>query len=379
MNELTPFSEADWARIARDWTSWWNHDIARPMLVAFRSQPPDRVQPPWWAGGGLGQIPHSVPADAIAAEVWDEVRRSTWYGDGWPRFWINYGPGVGAAFLGGDLDPAPNTVWFRPGIWQGRELGEIRPAFDPHNIWWRRIQDVTAACLRHLARRAQVGFTDIGGNLDIAASLRDTMNLLIDCMDDPEGVDELCSRITPLWLRYYREQVALIAPAGRGSSAWAPLWSPGRTYMLQSDFAYMISPHQFARWVLPDIAACCAQLDHGFYHLDGKGQIPHLDHLLSVPGLKGVQWIPGDGQPESADPLWWPLLKRIRDAGKLVQIYSSGEAVLRMAREVPLTGFTIETWTSDREHQAGLVQAIQRANAPLTSKVTVPGAPMPIS
>ena len=63
----------------------------------------------------------------------------------------------------------------------------------------------------------------------------------------------------------------------------------------------------------PDIAACCAELEHGFYHLDGKGQIPHLDHLLAIPGLKGVQWIAGAGQPATADPTWWPLLKRIRD------------------------------------------------------------------
>lgn len=66
-------------------------------------------------------------------------------------------------------------------------------------------------------RRAVVGFTDIGGNLDIAASLRETQPLLMDCLDDPEGVDALCRRITPLWLRYYREQCDLVMPAGRGT------------------------------------------------------------------------------------------------------------------------------------------------------------------
>lgn len=366
MNNPPLFTEADWTRLERDWSAWWNHDLRRPMLVATSTQPTDRVRPTWW--GGLGQMPHTVPAEAIAGEVWDDICRTTHDGDAWPRFWINFGPGVGTAFLGGDLEPAQNTVWFHPGIWKDKPLDEIRPGYDPDNLWWRRVQAVTMACIEYFAGRAQVGFTDIGGNLDIAASLRDTMTLLMDCMDDPDAVGDLCRRITPLWLRYYKEQHALIQPAGRGTSAWAPLWSPGRTYMLQSDFAYMISPEQFARFVVPDITACCAEFDHGFYHLDGKGQIPHLDHLLSVPGLKGVQWMPGDGQPEAADPAWWPLLKRIRDAGKLVQIYSSGELVLRMAREVPLTGFVIETWTRDRKHQAGLIEAIQRANAELTAK-----------
>ncbi len=46
--------------------------------------------------------------------------------------------------------------------------------------------------------------------------------------------------------------------------------------MLQCDFAYMISPQMFERFVLPDLTACCEALEHGFYHLDGKGQIRHL-------------------------------------------------------------------------------------------------------
>ncbi len=367
MKSVALFPDSDWIRIERDWTAWWNHDLRRPMLVSVSGLPNNRTRPAWW-GEGLAKIPHTVPAEAIAEEIWDDVSHTAHQGDAWPRFWIDYGPGAAAAFLGCELEPAPNTAWFHPGIWRDKPLNEIRPVYDPDNLWWRRVQDITKACIGCFAGRAQVAFTEIGGNLDIAASLRDTMNLLMDCADDPEAVDDLCRHITPLWLRYYRELYALIGPAGRGTSSWAPMWSPGRTCILASDFAYMIGPEQFARWVAPALTACCAELDHAFYHLDGKGQIPHLDHLLSVPGLKGVQWIPGDGQPEAADPIWWPLLKRIRDAGKLVQIYSSGEGVLRLSREMPLTGFAIETWTSDRKDQAGLIEAIQKTNASLTKK-----------
>lgn len=364
MNNSPVFSDADWARIERDWTAWWRHELRRPMLVAVSTAPTERVRPTWWTS--MGKIPQAIPAAAVAEELWDDVRRTTHEGDAWPRIWINFGPGIAAAFLGGKADPAADTMWFHPGIWKDKPLREIRPVFDPNNHWWRRVLDLTQACVTQFAGRAQVGFTDIGGNLDIAASLRETQNLLLDCLDDPDAVGELCRRITPLWLRYYREQLAVIQPAGRGTSSWGPLWSPGRTYMLQSDFSYMISPDQFARWVAPDVAACCVEFDHGFYHLDGKGQIGHLDHLLAIPGLKGVQWIPGDGQPDAADPTWWPLLKRIRDAGKLVQIYSPADLVLRLAKEVPLTGFTIETWTPDRQNQAELVATIQRENATLT-------------
>jgi hypothetical protein len=85
----------------------------------------------------------------------------------------------------------------------------------------------------------------------------------------------------------------------------------------------MISPDMFERFVAPDLAACCEHLDHGFYHLDGKNQMPHLNHLLSIPRLRGIQWIPGDGQPPPDQ--WLPLLKRIRDGGKLCQVFVSPE------------------------------------------------------
>ena len=364
-----PFSDADWARLERDWTAWWNHDLSRPMLVATSTRPADRPRPSWWES--IGKIAHDIPAEAVAEEVWDDICRTCHAGDAWPRAWINFGPGVAAAFLGAAPDLAPDTMWFHPGIWKDKPLEEIRPAYDLDNKWWRRVQDLTRACIAKFDGRAQVGFTDIGGNLDIAASLRETQFLLMDCLDDPAAVGDLCRRITPLWLRYYSEQYALIGPAGRGTSAWAPLWSPRRTYMLQCDFSYMISPELFGRWVVPDIAACCAEMEHGFYHLDGKGELPHLDHLFAIPELKGVQWIPGAGQPEAGDPVWWPVLKRIRDAGKLVQISTSGETALRMACEIPLDGFTVEILGSDPFNHADLIALIQRESAALAARSKV--------
>ena len=353
------FAEEDWARIERDWTAWWNHDLGRPLVMGYTRRPAGRARPAWW--DGVGKISHDIPVEAVAEEVWDDVSRTVHHGDAWPHEWINFGPGIAAAFLGGEAHPNPQTMWFSPGRWQGAALRDIQPDYDPDNRWWRRVQDLTRACVAAFDRRAVVGFTDIGGNLDIAASLRETQPLLMDCLDDPEGVDALCRRITPLWLRYYREQCDLVMPAGRGTCAWAALWSPKRTYMLQSDFSYMISPAQFERWVAPDVAECCRQMEHGFYHLDGKGELPHLDILLAIPELRGIQWIPGDGQPESGDPLWWPVLRRIRAAGKLVQLYTSAESVLRMAREMPLDGFAIDIgWGEDRDEQVEAILAACR-------------------
>jgi len=109
--------------------------------------------------------------------------------------------------------------------------------------------------------------------------------------------------------------------------------------MLQSDISYMLSPRMFARFTLPDIEACCAALDHPFYHLDGAGQISHLDRLLAVERLAGIQWVPGAGAPPPDE--WLPLLKRIHDRGKLCQISVSPQGAQSVIRELGGRGFVL--------------------------------------
>jgi hypothetical protein len=78
-------------------------------------------------------------------------------------------------------------------------------------------------------------------------------------------------------------------------------------------------------------------LDYAFYHLDGKGEIKHLDMLLSIERLRGIQWIPGDGQPAPHE--WLPLLKRIRDGGKLCQVFVTPEGARTIVRNLGGRGF----------------------------------------
>ena len=131
--------------------------------------------------------------------------------------------------------------------------------------------------------------------------------------------------------------MAITQKTGRGSSPWAPIWAPGSCYMLQSDFSAMISPKMFERFVMPDLETCCQQLDYAFYHLDGKGQLPHLDLLLSMKDLHGIQWIPGDGQPPPED--WMPVLNRIRQAGKLCQLFVSAAGAKKIVNNLGGKGF----------------------------------------
>jgi 5-methyltetrahydrofolate--homocysteine methyltransferase len=53
-----------------------------------------------------------------------------------------------------------------------------------------------------------------------------------------------------------------------------------------------------------------------FYHLDGKGELPHLDQLLAIEELAGVQWVPGEGSPPLQE--WPEVLNKIADSDKKI-------------------------------------------------------------
>jgi 5-methyltetrahydrofolate--homocysteine methyltransferase len=80
----------------------------------------------------------------------------------------------------------------------------------------------------------------------------------------------------------------------------------------------MIGTEMFNEFSRPQLAKASAKLTQSFYHLDGTGQLPHLDSLLQIENLNGVQWVPGDGQPDCSN--WPQVYKKINTAGKRIQL-----------------------------------------------------------
>ena len=324
------FSTEDWERVRRDWLAWWAGELDRPIVV-IDSPVPSLARARWFtAEFGL-----DTPVDEVLDHYQTNLEARRFFGDAYPRYHPNLGPGVLAAFLGAEVHPAEGvTVWFSP-LSKG-PISDLHLGYDPHNLWWRRAQEIIGGAAQRWGSRVTVGMTGLGGNLDTLASLRTTQQLLFDLLDTPEEVDRLVGEITRLWLRYYEELRALMAPEA-GMFHWADMWCPGRTYMLQCDLSVMLSPRMFERFVLPDLAACCQALDFAFYHLDGEGQIPHLDMLLALERLRGVQWVPSRAGPPPEECL--PLLQRIRANGKLCQLFVSSQGALKIVRELGGKGF----------------------------------------
>lgn len=348
MEKKIRFSNTDRTRHEKRWTAWWKGELNQPMVVFENPESSPRF---------VCNFPLDTPVSEVIHRYQQQLETETYYGDSWPRWWINFGPGIAAGFLGAKVNREKDTVWFEPET--DTNIQTMRLSYREDNLWWNYIRNLTQAAVETWGNEVCVGFTDLGGNLDILASLRTTQKLLFELYDEPEEVSRLASEITRLWIRYYNELYSIIEKAGSGTCPWAPIWSPARCYMLQSDFSYMVSPEMFERFILPDLASCCDHLEHAFYHLDGKGQIPHLDMLLSLRNLRGIQWIPGDGQPPPEE--WLPLLKQIRDSGKLCQLYVTSKGALTIARELGGKGFAfcISDLTQEEEIK-GFLNTINR-------------------
>ena len=312
------FDAADWQRVKDTHRRWWAGQLDRPIVpVTVANREPGRAVPdaPLLSQATCADL--SIPADRLIDRLDYELSRLTFLGDGFPFVSMDcFGPGVLAAMLGATLDNSTGRVWFHAPADQ--PIGAINFRFDPASRWFRRIADIYAAGMRRWGGQVLMGMTDLGGNLDIVSTFRPAERLLLDLYDQPAAVTRLLWEAHQAWHQAFAALNAVLQPVNPGYSDWGGILSDTPSYMLQCDFAYMIGPAMFDEFVRPELAATAGRLDHAFYHLDGKGQLPHLASLLTIGELDGVQWIPGAGMPGCAQ--WPEVYRAIRAADKKIQV-----------------------------------------------------------
>jgi 5-methyltetrahydrofolate--homocysteine methyltransferase len=315
------FSAQRWETVKRNYRAWWAGKLQRPLIhVTVGGYEAKRAKPdiPWHWFQSWYEL--SVPAEKIVDWYEYNLETTRFPGDSFPHVNPYFGPGVAAAFMGAKVvnTRETGTTWFEPR--QSLAAMDLRLKHDPQSPWWPRVRDLAAAAAKRFQGMVQIDMTDLGGNLDLVATFRPGEELLFDLYDQPAEVERLAWEAHEMWW-YYFDELSRATPRNPGYTAWTPILSEQPYYMLQCDFCYMIGPDMFDRFVKPELAATCKRLTNGFYHLDGPGQLPHLDSLLEIPELKGVQWVPGDGQPDITK--WPEVYRKIRKAGKLVQFFHS--------------------------------------------------------
>jgi 5-methyltetrahydrofolate--homocysteine methyltransferase len=353
----------DWNETKQRFNAWWKGEkLDRPILQiccprANSAGAKDvfsgtqRMCSDKWTGWNLVNNLGN-PAPAIAAFE-DACRNTAYLAEAFPNLWINLGAGVQAAYMGCSPRIMPDTVWFEdPKSWE--QIWDMTE-FNPENKWWNYTLQIADEATAAAKGKFVVGTTDLGGILDIAASMRGAQQLLVDLIECPGNVHELRLSIQSLWKHYHGELEKTLRESMDGSAAWMGLWCQGTWYPIQCDFSAMISPDMFREFALPDIIEHCRYLDHAIYHWDGPGQIPHLDLLLGIEELNGIQWVPGDGQPGCEDPKWFPLYKKILAAGKKLVLAVRPEGIRRLLRKIPSQGLLIAAWCNSENEANELI------------------------
>jgi len=332
------FNPQRWNRIKTDSAKWWAGELKRPLIqMIMKGRDPGRPEPSIPGYNFTARYPDDVTPEQIADRWEYNLSCVHFMGDAFPTAWPNYGAGVMAAMMGCELSVAAdttNTVWFYPPKKGGGEmaLDEIELKFSPEDKWLKRIIAIIEAAGQRFGDQVQIGMTDLGGTLDILSSFRPSEALLFDLIDAPETVEKLVWQTHHLWRQYFEHIDKVLRKYNPGWTCWTSLFSQQPYYMFQCDFCYMIGPDMFERFVKKDLADTCKWMTNGFYHLDGIGELQHLDSILAIPELKGVQWIPGDGKPGAA---YWPdVITKIRKAGKLVQFFGTMEGFDALADKI---------------------------------------------
>jgi len=312
----------DWTETKERLTAWWEGErMERPVVQVYT--PKEGSAPAWTGHDNWCLAQHPDDPDAAIRDFMSWCSRTHFGGESYPNFWINFGAGVMGAYLGAEVRFEAGTMWFGA-QWNerlARDWASLRGVeFDEDNIWWMRTVSATKRAAEMSGGNFIVGITDIGGIADIIASLRGPKNLLVDFHTRPDDVMRLSEKLVDIWHECYDTLFSMVDKTNPGSSAWMGIWSPLKWYPLQCDFAAMLSPRKFDALVLPFLREQSQRLDHAVYHLDGPGQIGHLDSLLSVREIKAIQWVPGAGEELQGDHCgsekWTPMYEKILKAGK---------------------------------------------------------------
>ncbi|MCF6287356.1 MAG: hypothetical protein L3K26_19565, partial [Candidatus Hydrogenedentes bacterium] len=83
-----------------------------------------------------------------------------------------------------------------------------------------------------------------------------------------------------------------------------------------------------------------ATIGRGRFHRDGPQATKHIDALLEVPDIQGIQFTPGEGTPSAL--AWVDMFSKIQDKGRSLLVFCPPEEVLELCDAVKPEGLAIQ-------------------------------------
>lgn len=332
---LDIFNGQRWQYIRDSYESWWRREIERPVLnLTFSGGDPGMTRPDGIITGELFRYPPDEPAELIAEKLEYIMRSLRYEYDGFPYIFMYFGPIFSVEFFGARAYIDDNTVWYKAE--NVPPIEKMRAVLDENSIFYPRYREIAQACEERFGGGYVISAPPSSGHsLDIVAEFYKPIELGYMLYDKPDEVNRLSMEFHKVSCDIAQSLTAL-TPSACGYSTWGGIYAPVPWKAMQCDFSAMIGSDHFELFVKRELELAVSESpQYNYYHLDGTGELIHLDSILSIPELKCVQWVPEAGKPGSG--AWPEVYRKISGAGKNIWVVGTLEDVETIAEQIGTT------------------------------------------
>lgn len=326
------FTQDRWKQIEEDYTLWWEGKLERPLIKATvkSAYHPGRKKPETPVLSMKNCNCFKYTAEELIDSLDYELSQYEFLGDAFPFINIAaFGPCVLSGFCGATLDNSTGSVWYFPK--EKLPIEKLHIEYDPENIWAERIKDIYRAGKEKWGNQVLMSMPDLGGVQDVVASFLGNEEYMFALIDEPDEVERVQEETRIAFLRAFEDLESVLGKDSPGYSDWSGLYSKKRSYIFQDDFAFMISTKMFEDYAIEDIRKLKREFSNVLYHLDGIGNLKHLDTLLENTDIQAYQWVYGAGQPSAKH--WMEVYDKLHKHGKNIEIIGSVEEFQYIAEQ----------------------------------------------
>ena len=347
----------DWEKTKKYYKAWWNCEVLDKIAIMVTAPRENQEQNGNFVGSPEDRLNKEKVIDIAEKKI-----QITFYGGlAFPFYDLDFGPDIFSAYMGATIEFSPIgdypiswVDWHRPILENYSDLSAFEIKED--NFYWQKTKEFTSYALERSQGDYLIGITDLHAGMDSLAVLRGgPEKLCMDLIDNPDGVKAAMKLLWKAWHKIYEESYRIIANKQEGSCSWIGLWSPGKTYPVQNDFACLISSKMYEKFFLEELLNEINYLDHSIYHLDGPDALRHLDMLLEISGLNAIQWVPGAELDKQGVAKWMPIYKKIQAKKKAILVYCRPNEVDFVLENLAPEGLLIVSWCSSEKEAVELL------------------------
>jgi len=297
----------DFPEVKERWDKFWNGEqLDRPL---FQIEVPKTGCIP---AGKPYPVRPDRPVEPVVKRVLDWVNTHEFYGEAVPFFMMEFAPVHFSTFLGCELQYLDNqgTSWAVPFV---KDWGDTDLYFHKDSFYWEKTVEFISILRAHCDGKVIINAPGLAGGLDALAAIRGTEKLMLDLYECPEKVHRALDKVCSVYGEVVEELAKVAGWDAIGSVNWNGMYSSGRMNTLQCDVSALISPAMFKEFVAPRLQKDASCYDNATYHLDGPGELPHLETICGLDGIDVIQWVP---LPQESSHNWFELYRQIDNLGK---------------------------------------------------------------